>query len=299
MLQKLTIRNFQKHERLVIDFDPLVTVLTGPSDYGKTAVLRALRWLATNRPSGDAFIRHGGDSVKASLRVDGHLVDRIKSKGKNLYRVDGEVYKAFGSDVPEGVLQLLNIGDVSWQLQHSSPFWLSLSPGEVAKQLNQIVNLSLIDTTLANLASELRKSKTKVEVSQERLQESKKQRQQLNWVRQANRRLQRLEQRQEEIAQKQAKIDSLARLLGDINKLEKERQPLVDFLAAAEKITSLGEKLEQLGERVQCLQTILTKIKELDCRIERERHDVSELESGLKKQLGTTCPLCHQSLPTE
>ena len=55
MIQSLQINNFQSHKYSVMELHKGVNVIIGPSDSGKTTILRALRWLVWNRPSGDAF----------------------------------------------------------------------------------------------------------------------------------------------------------------------------------------------------------------------------------------------------
>ncbi len=70
MLERLHVR-YQAHDPFALDFDPLVTVLIGPSDAGKSSLLRALRWLATNRPEGDSFVPWGGTKASAVLTLDG------------------------------------------------------------------------------------------------------------------------------------------------------------------------------------------------------------------------------------
>ena len=43
-IESLSLHNFQCHEHLDIAFDPQLTTIVGPSDVGKTAILRALKW---------------------------------------------------------------------------------------------------------------------------------------------------------------------------------------------------------------------------------------------------------------
>ena len=74
MLEKLRIINFQKHEDLTVSFDDRITTIVGPSDVGKSAVLRALRWVLTNQPDGSGFIREGEKNASVVLRVDGRTI---------------------------------------------------------------------------------------------------------------------------------------------------------------------------------------------------------------------------------
>lgn len=55
---KLRIQNFQAHKDTTIEFD-CITTIVGPSDIGKSAVLRALKWVAKNEPKGTSFVRDG------------------------------------------------------------------------------------------------------------------------------------------------------------------------------------------------------------------------------------------------
>lgn len=43
-ITNLLIENFQSHSRSEFDFGKGLTVIIGPSDNGKSAVLRAMRW---------------------------------------------------------------------------------------------------------------------------------------------------------------------------------------------------------------------------------------------------------------
>lgn len=148
MLERLTIKNFQPHEKLKIDFDPRVTSIIGSSDVGKSAVVRSLRWVVTNKPGGEAFIRVGSDRVTAIIEVDGHTLKRSRGRQNNSYHLDGEPLRSFGTDVPEPVAKLLNVTDENFQGQHDAPFWFALSAGDVSRRLNDIIDLGVIDTTL-------------------------------------------------------------------------------------------------------------------------------------------------------
>ncbi len=155
MLEQLLIQNFQTHGKLRVDFGPDITTIVGPSDVGKSAIIRALRWVCSNQPGGDAFIRHGTKGCTVKLYVDGKTISRRRNPGGsiNTYHIGDAEYKAFGRGVPEPVEQLLNLGPVCWQGQHDAPYWFGASAGEVSRQLNTIVNLGIIDTTLAGVAS--------------------------------------------------------------------------------------------------------------------------------------------------
>ena len=43
-IQEVTIEGYQSHTNSTFRLSPGLTVITGPSDAGKTAIIRALRW---------------------------------------------------------------------------------------------------------------------------------------------------------------------------------------------------------------------------------------------------------------
>jgi DNA repair protein SbcC/Rad50 len=147
MIRRIKLTNFQSHEDTDISFESGLNVLVGQSDSGKTAILRALRWVFWNRPGGDEFRSHwGGDTHVVVELTDGNVITREKGKaGRNAYILNGKEYVAFGQDVPEDIARVINITDVNLQQQMDSPFLLSETPGEVAKHFNKVANLDIID----------------------------------------------------------------------------------------------------------------------------------------------------------
>ena len=67
MIQSLHIKNLQSHKDSHLDFCEGVNVIVGPSDSGKSAILRALRWIVKNRPQGDVLRSHWGGETEASI----------------------------------------------------------------------------------------------------------------------------------------------------------------------------------------------------------------------------------------
>ncbi len=68
-LVSLQLVNFQVHTGLIIDFSPGITTIVGPTDHGKSSILRALRWVCLNDLSGEQFIREGRKSCAVCLFV--------------------------------------------------------------------------------------------------------------------------------------------------------------------------------------------------------------------------------------
>jgi exonuclease SbcC len=185
VLESLSIKDFQVHRRLKLALDPHLTFLVGDSDAGKSSVLRALRWLCLNQPAGEEFIGLFGKCPFASVLgvIDGKRVYRKKGSGENIYKLDGHTLEAFGKGgVPNEVQQLLNVGDVNFQQQIDPPYWFTLTPGQLSKELNSIINLGEIDDTLANASQKVRKAKATIQLSTERLHSARQRRASLAWA---------------------------------------------------------------------------------------------------------------------
>lgn len=293
MLERLTIRNFQKHRKLVVELDPGITTLVGESDVGKSAVFRALRWLALNRPQGDAFVRNGAGYCRVRLRLDdGESAERLKKGASNLYRSGGHDYTAFGAGVPGDVAGLLNVGPVNFQQQHDPPFWLTLSPGEVSRELNQIVNLGSIDASLSALASELRKAKTTVEVSEGRLKEAECHEEDLRWVVEAAEELEVIEEKERTATALRERAQALRNLLNEIRAAEKARKLYKRSSREGEAILKRGEKVFAAGYKADRLRELLKKIKETGEELCQAKKTATRLEVEFKDNVGDTCPLC-------
>ena len=298
MIERLRFSNFQRHEYQDIDLSSPVTVIVGKTGSGKSAALRCFRWIAQNRPSGDSFIRHGTDTVKGSLVVDGKEVLRKRSPTFNGYRHSGKRFEAMGHQgVPDEVVALLNVSDINFAGQHDAAFWLSLSPGEAGRELNKIVNLDLIDRTLANVAAELKKARTEVEISKERLKKAEDDESRLQWTGVADEELQRIEELQAESAGLSGKRNRLKSLLVSIASAESEAAVPVPISEFA-KIELLKGQLDKLGERRCRLMGLLTKLKQAESEAREASETVKRLCAELERRTGGNCPLCKQPVPT-
>lgn len=185
-LESITLNNFQAHERLEIKFSPTITTIKGATDKGKSAVLRALRWVCLNDTAGVDFIKEGTKRAIVTLTVvhePAPLVrlEEVIVRSKNVdgatntYALDGKEFKAFGQGVPPDIAKTLALSEINFQGQHDSPFWFAETSGEVSRRLNAVIDLSIIDTALANIGAEVRRASERKSLGEERLNEAKTQ----------------------------------------------------------------------------------------------------------------------------
>lgn len=159
MITRVEIQNFQSHKETALEFDLGTNVIIGPSDAGKSSIFRAINWVVSNRPLGDAYRSEwGGDTRVALHTTEGDVIERIRTATRNEYVVNGQVLKAFGTEVPEEITNALRLDGFSVQAQMDSPFLLAMTPGEAARTLNRAASIDDIDHTVAGL----RRSHTKI-----------------------------------------------------------------------------------------------------------------------------------------
>ena len=95
---KVSIKNYQILKQIALEFKPGFTALIGPSNNGKSSVLKAIKAAAYTEP-GTTPIRHGTDSYIVGIQNNNHVVMYQKKEGKTKYVVDGEKYSKFGFNV--------------------------------------------------------------------------------------------------------------------------------------------------------------------------------------------------------
>lgn len=251
-IEKLQISNFQKHEKLRIQFDPQVTTIVGPNDSGKSAIVRALRWLMLNDLRGDAFIREGQKQCSVKAQVAGRRVSRSRGK-TNSYQLDDRRYDAVRSDVPQSVEQFLSVNDVNFQSQHAPHFWFSLTAGEVARELHSVIDLTVIDDALDHLGKAERKAKARVTVSQERLETAKQQAEELTYVTQLDEELCHVEETHERYRRARDRADILSTACADALDQRDRVKQLRSCTVDAGRVLAAAGDYQEAAERYQSL----------------------------------------------
>lgn len=163
-IEKVILENFQSHKNSVIEFDSQLNVIVGPSDSGKTAILRGIRWALYNEPSGDYFIREGESECSVTIVFnDGTKIKRYRSKTRNSYFLydsnnNETKFEGFGISVPQeiidktGIKKILLDSDLSSAInlsdQLEGSFLLSERGSTRASSMGRLVGVNIIDDAL-------------------------------------------------------------------------------------------------------------------------------------------------------
>lgn len=292
---QLILKNFQAHEHLIVDFGQ-TTCVRGQTDVGKSAVLRALRWVCLNDIGGEEFITHGKRQclvcLKVKIKNELHIIWRIRGGGENVYKLDGQEFKAFGNSVPEPIARLLNVSGINFQSQHDSPYWFTESAGEVSRRLNSIVDLSVIDTALSYAASEVRTAQDRLNVCEERAIELKNEYDELEPQRGRIKDFDALQQCNQAQRRAEKTFCALGRILSAIHSHQETAvKPPPDF---SEVKTAFGN-WRKLRDTVNDLKERVANIKSMiDRRTRYTTEQVNAKNKLHKATKGQKCPLCKQ-----
>lgn len=101
---KIKIENFQSIKNVEFEIDKY-TVLTGPSNSGKSAICRAIEGALFNR-TGDGFVRNGEKFSEVTITTDDHEIIWTKGSGKNHYQVSSLLFDKVGTEVPQPILDM-------------------------------------------------------------------------------------------------------------------------------------------------------------------------------------------------
>lgn len=280
MLKTIELKDFQRHSSLSIELDPKVTTIVGPTDRGKSAIIRMISWVARNQPTGSAMIKHGKKRALGKLVFDDCVVIRKKGEGTNVYLLDGRKYKAFGAGkVPDEVKAAIALDDVNFQMQLDGHFWFSDSPGTVSRQLNQVVDLAIIDSSLAAAQSELRDAAAERKVSETRLEKASLEKARLGKVPALLASLQELGKLEGRLEEERRQFLAIADLVSSMATLDNEIEPQEK---TAKEATMLAKQmktlLDELGE-MQDFESLLTEAEEAESLSKQAIPDTAELRS--------------------
>ena len=235
MWKKIEIRNFQSHKKTVINLNEGITAITGESDNGKSAVVRAIRWLIENRPSGTGKLnswwnKSFNEPMSVRLYVnDNDYVERIRKDTSNGYNIckDGVTTElsAIGTDVPIEVIEFLNISDVNVQYQFDQPYLISMSAGEASKYLNRIIHLDSIDECLSLAESSKRSSVSEEKVVESDINSLKKYLEDNEWLLDCKNISLRIEKYDEKLSHINNEIETLR---SDVGEYESVKNDIVD-----------------------------------------------------------------------
>lgn len=262
-IEKIILVNFQSHTYSELSLSKGVNVIVGPSDSGKTAIMRALRWNMFNDPSGVEFVREGESEVSVTVRFQNKVeVERKRTRSKNQYilRQPGEeelIFEGFGKNVPAEIEEAIGIKKVmlddkkslplNFSDQLDGPFLLQETDAYKAQAIGRMVGVDLLDETMRDTLRDKKQIAIRREMLEADLQETEDS-------------LKAFSDLDEEIAVRE-KVSEILFAVSDLREktelaeaYRQERISIIENRRKAEDILKRYAVLDLLGENISSLQ---------------------------------------------
>lgn len=276
MIKKITINNFQSHESSELKLSEGVNVIVGSSDSGKSAILRALKWVIYGKPRGDAFCSWWGGKTSVNIEFDDCSVSRSKEGNDNKYILldsdeNKKVFTAFGNDIPAEITNALNIDDINFQKQGDAPFLISNTSGEVAAHFNRMANLEQIDNSVRYIQSEINSTEQSIKTKKQDYDEKVIQYKKLNYIDAIENMVSDIETLENKKIKVSNGITKISAFIASINSIDDEVSNLQYVVKADNAINDIVELFAAKNEvqtNTNTLDSFITKIQTIDKKIE-------------------------------
>ncbi|NLM06205.1 MAG: AAA family ATPase [Tissierellia bacterium] len=188
-IKSIRLINFQSHKDNTIELAKGLNVIVGPSDSGKTAIIRAIIWVLFDEPLGDSIIRIGADEATVIITMyDGSYVKKSR-KNRAVYEIydsltgKKEEYQGSKGDVKKKVANILGLrfssdnekDSYNIHDQLSPPFLISEGPAGKAQAIGKLVGIDILDEAVADTRKDIVQKKQAINASlvkKEELQET-------------------------------------------------------------------------------------------------------------------------------
>jgi len=275
LIKNIHLRNFESHKDTKLELSSGVNIISGKSDNGKSSIVRGIYWVHKNKPSGTSMVsfwnRDRNDkAVKPTFVIlemdNGIRIKRKRSGDFNGYELDETVLEAVGQTVPDAVLEKLNLSDVNVQYQFDKPFLLGDSGADVARFLNRIIHLELIDKIQSTAEILRRRTNQEIQESEHELQRMQAQIDSYSWIPSAKELLTQIYALETAIEADSTIYTTLQEMLTTYTKAQEKLSiaQTIEHSAVAlvEKIDTLTEAIEEEIEEYDTLQSLYSTYQE-------------------------------------
>lgn len=286
---EVVIKRYQSYEDVIFKLSPGVNLIVGPTDSGKTAVMRAIQYVAFNDPQ-DPDFRTGYRDITEIIvrRNDGKGVRRKRNNSNNIYEIlDGDKVTERLETVGRGkaplpVQKILNLADINFQAQHDSPYLISseFSAGAVARIINRLTKLDDLDKWTSEFRKELNSLNSTKKVIESDLEEDEEKLKKYDGLDEIVGRAEgiikdwdSLERRESDLEEIIELIDSFENLIAKVRKINEDlkfEEPVVSLLNRWEELDEKERRLKEINDAVHQINEMNGEIEEINGLIEFE-----------------------------
>lgn len=330
--RRLAIQNYRSIRKADFNLGQ-ITVIIGPSDSGKSNVIRALRDWCYNAV-GTGMITKGKSVCRVALAIDEtHKVVFEKSlrdtkRGRARYVMkEGETnetlsFEKIGRTVPEEIqrvtgIRLVTVDDVSIRVnlaEQSEPWFLLSNPpwnvGRVSRVVGKISGVDALILANKDLSHKRGVIKRERGYAEKRIEERQAEIEKRSWVVEADELVSEAEEKFNSLEKEKAKLKKSLLLLRSIReakeKLKQKQRHMKKVAYILERIDSFDFDISDKLDRAVILTSSITAKKNKKRKIESAREkSIENLEvwkGHLKKIISDhslVCPLCGESAHEE
>lgn len=263
-LKQITLKNFQSHKDSTIQLDRGLNAIIGPSDSGKSAIIRAIKWVLYNEPAGNFFIREGETESSVTLEFnDGTKIKRLRNKSKNMYVLyiqdDEMIFEGFGNKVPQEIIDLTGIQKVPLDSIESNAinlgeqlegaFLLSEKGSTRASAIGRIVGVNIIDDALKETLKDVRNISIREKTIIDNIEKIEKELVGYEYLDDLKKDIIKLENIKNIIDMKISTKNIFSKILEDYNTLIKEKKYINEVLSKLNTINTLEKNIDSLEMR--------------------------------------------------
>lgn len=279
-----------------------MNVIKGSSDSGKSSIVRALAWVFQNRPSGDEFVSWFAkekEPTEVGVEFDDSWILKRRTGSTNSYQTSETegTLEALRSDLPTEITSVTRIDDCNIQEQHETYFLLQDSPGEVARKLNQLTGLDIIDKMFKRFNSKITSLRTDILYAQNNVNTLKGKLAETEFIDTLDISISSLDRRLAEYEGNVKQVSLLTKAAQDLSAVEaqiEDNKAIIDveplLLPTLNKIARLNESTKERYE----LQRILADLEGAELQIisTKRLHDKYVQDYADKLTKAKICPTC-------
>lgn len=310
----ITLTDFQAHESTAITVVKNFACIVGPTNAGKSSIVRATRWLLYDSLRGQRFIRAGQSSASVKLKFTDVEIERSKGKTGNRYRLDATWFDTIGVGTPPEVVKALKIPlmqidkDTSTELNVSMqlhPQFLVLDTDSLkAKFLNALTGGHILDAAVRETNRRIRELESESARTKADLEATSTELKKYDGLERREVELLALDThlvRMEILMERSLKLSEIRSKLTSIRSTKAKVQKQLDLIPNGDysKVVAKVSNLESLLEAAERIRRIRATRIDVEHRKINCVNQLNELKAKFLNLPHLSCENCGQSISTE
>lgn len=300
MLKEVQIKNFQSHRDTNLKFSSGINGVIGDSISGKTAILRAIRWVVENRPLSFRFqsdFAKKEDATSTQLVFDDCKVKLSKNKSNSTYTIKEEdktqSFSKFKTKVPDVIKNKINLSDINFQNQLDAHFLITSSGGKIAKAISHITQADKIIVWIQKITKELSTLKIKKKIIKKDIEEIDRKLagfEELQDLDKIISKIEKLQSKKEKIENRYCQIEDLSLQIKEVQDNIKEQEGYLRAKPYIKKIERLEQHLTALRQQKETIVETKQTQEDIEMHNEVKSNLVKKYIRIIKKS--KSCPTC-------